>query len=182
MDLKNFLIIVVCIILLVAGTKSCNSKKSAPADSGVKQEQAADDNITLTGLDGINYSIKDINPSTITYLQTKSEYKDLYTEGKKFAVYYVGADCPYAQAFIDNVDPLKTNPEYTDKYNFYAEEAAGMKTFSSIEDQQADMDFSNNCHEFCIVNPAKGKMFAIDGIGYDEAQKLGSIFEQLKDW
>ena len=41
---------------------------------------------------------------------------------------------------------------------------------------------TNLCHEFCVVNPVKDEIFAIDGIGYKEASKIADILEQLKDW
>ena len=137
--------------------------------------------VELTGLDGINYSFTKIPDSVVTYLKDKSNYKDLYTD-KKFVIYYVGADCPYAQSFIETFEPLKANESYMDTYNFYAEEASGSKTFSNMEDAQADISFSNMCHEFCVVNPKINEIFSIDGIGDAEIAKIESIIEQLKAW
>lgn len=175
--MKKLLLPLLAISIAVLGLYGCGKKTAVtnvPAAQEVKEP-------VLTGLDGINYSFKTLQDSTVNYLKTKSEYKDLYTD-KKFAVYYVGADCPYAQAFIDTIEPLKNVPEMAEKYNFYAQEAAGMKTFASMDEANADVDFSNTCHEFCIVKPDTNQVFSIDGIGYDEASKLDKIFEQLKDW
>ena len=61
-------------------------------------------------------------------------------------------------------------------------EASGMKTFSSQEDAQADIDFNNSCHEFCVVNTKNGQMFAIDGVGETEASTVGLILFQLANW
>lgn len=182
MNLKNVTIAIICFVILVIGVQCCTMKKPQSSNTPTsKQEQTSIQQIKLTGLDGINYPIKGLPESTVTYLKTKSQFKDLYTD-KKFAIYYVGADCPYAQAFINAIDPLKSSTEYTDKYNFFPKEASGIKQFDSMEDAQADVNFSNTCREFCIVNPAKNQIFAIDGIGNEEAAQLGSIFEQLKDW
>ncbi len=181
--MKNSMLAAVCILILGLGISGCGQKpkQQTTVPAAKEQAEAQKPAIKLTGLGGIKYSVKNIPENTVNYVKTKSEYKELYTD-KKFAIYYVGADCPYAQTFIDTVEPLKNSTEYSDKYNFYPQQAAGLKEFSSLEEAQADVDFSNMCNEFCIVNPAKNQIFSIDGIGSEEAAKLGSIFEQLKDW
>ena len=51
-----------------------------------------------------------------------------------------------------------------------------------MEEANANIAFSNKCQEFCIVNPNKNEVFSINGIGYEEASKLESILNQLKNW
>lgn len=174
--MKKTIMSMLCLVLVAAGLYGCGTQKAAQP---VQQPQ--EEKIQLTGLDGINYAIKTLPDNVVQYLKTKSEYKDLYTD-KKFVIYFVGADCPYAQAFIDAIDPVSSNSEFSSKYNFYPQEASGSKTFDNMDDANADIEFSNTCHEFCIVNPSKNEIFAIDGVGYEEAEKVGSIIEQLKDW
>lgn len=178
--MKKTIIAIACTCLISIGLYGCGQKAQTPTQTN-SASPSASANPQLTGLDGINYSYKKLPDATVNYLKTKSDYKDLYTD-KKFAIYYVGADCPYAQAFIDNIEPLKDNSEIAEKYNFYPEEATGMKTYDSQEDAKAAIDFSNKCQEFCIVNPNTNEIFTIDGIGNKEAAKLSSIFEQLKNW
>ncbi len=176
---QKIILTIICVLLLIMGFKSCN--KTQPTKPTQSTVEKTSETIQLTGLDGINYAIKNLPDNVTQYLKTTSEYKDLYSN-KKLAIYYVGADCPYAQAFIDAIDPLREDSSYSEKYNFYPQAASGSKTFSTMEEAQADVDFSNICQEFCIIHPIKNQVFTINGIGYDEATKLGSIFEQLKDW
>ena len=135
----------------------------------------------LYGLKGMNYSFSTLKPETLEYLKTNSEYKD-YFDGKKLVIYFTGANCPYAQVFETALSTVKNNSTYSSEFNFYAQNASGMKTFSSQADAQADIDFSNSCHEFCIVNTKNGQMFAIDGVGEEEAAQVGFVIIQLKDW
>ncbi len=135
----------------------------------------------LYGLKGINYSFSTLKPNVLEYLKNSSEYKN-YFDGKKLVIYFTGADCPYAQVFETALSTVKNDSTYSSEFNFYAQNASGMKTFSSRADAQADIDFNNKCHEFCIVNTKNGQMFAIDGVGAEEAAQVGFIIIQLKDW
>ncbi len=152
-------------------TKEHKSQNSTKSDEYPK----------LYGLKGINYSFSTLKPNVLEYLKTNSEYKN-YFDGKKLVIYYTGADCPYAQVFETALSSVKNDSTYSSGYNFYAQSASGMKTFSSQADAQADIDFSNKCHEFCIVNTKNAQMFAIDGVGVEEATQVGAIIIQLKDW
>ncbi len=182
--MQKLIITLICTLIVIIGITSCTNNKTNSAKNTQTQQtttQKKKKQIQLTGMEGIKYSIKQLPDNTVTYLKTKSEFKEFYTD-KKFAVYYVGADCPYAQIFIDTITPLKDNPSYSEKYNFYPQSVLGMKQFDTMEDAQASVDFSNTCQEFCIVNPATNEIFTIDGIGETEAAQLPSIMEQLKDW
>lgn len=183
--MQYFIATIIILLVIGMGISSCNNKKAQQAaqpEIETSQVAAPDFNIPqLTGMDGIDYSIKKLKDSTVTYLKTKSEYKDLYND-KKFVIYYVGADCPYAQDFINAIDPLSSDSTYTEKYNFYPQGASGMKKFDSMDDAQADLDFSNICQEFCVVNPPTNQIFSINGIGSKEAEKIPDILKQLLDW
>lgn len=182
MNNKIFLTII-CLLAIIFGIQIFSKKETkqkttlVPAVENIKENKTFE----LKNLEGIDYSIKDLPENTITYLKTKSEFKDLYKD-KKFVIYYIGADCPYAQTFINTIEPLTKDSAITEKYNFYPQEAAGMTTFSSMEEAQASLDFSHTCQEFCIVNPARNQVFAIDGIGEQEAGQINNILEQLKEW
>lgn len=182
--MQKLLIALICILIIIFGITSCTNNKIKPNKKTPLQQTNIQKNkktIQLTGVEGIKYSIKQLPETTVTYLKTKSEFKELYTD-KKFAIYYVGADCPYAQLFINTINPLKEDPSYSEKYNFYPQSVLGMEQFKTMEDAQASIDFSNTCQEFCIVNPATNEIFTIDGIGEKEAAKLPNIMEQLKNW
>ena len=183
--MKYFIAILILLLVIGMGVLSCNSKKAQEAQKPEIETSSVASSIPefpkLTGMEDIDYSVKTLLDGTVTYLKTKSEYKDLYTD-KKFVIYYVGADCPYAQAFINALDPLITDTTYTEKYNFYSQGASGMKKFATMEDAQADLDFSNICQEFCIVNPKTNQVFSINGIGDKEAEKIPDIIKQLLDW
>ncbi len=183
--MRYFIATLIILLVIGIGVSSCNSKKAQQTQKPeieTSHVASTDHNIpTLTGMDGIDYVIKTIPYNTVTYLKTKSEFKKLYTD-KKFIIYYVGADCPFAQALIKAIDPLSADSLYTEKYNFYPQGASGIKRFDSIEEAQADADFSNICQEFCVVNPSSDQIFSINGIGYKEAEKIPDILKQLLDW
>lgn len=163
--MKKTIITLLCIMCLIICVKNCTGKKE----------------IQLTGVEGINYSFDTLPNNVVEYLKNKSNYKNLYKD-KKFIIYYVGADCPYAQLFINTIEPLKSNTDISNNYNFYAETASGFKRFESMEDANAHLKFSDKCQEFCIINPAQNKIFSINGIGYEETSKLETIIKQLKNW
>lgn len=178
--MKNWVIIVVCILLLL-GIHSCNKKKEAgPA----KVNKIAEKQLNITGLQGLKYSIKDLPDSIIPYLKTKSDYKDYYNQNKKFVIYFTVDGCPYNKAFVNSLEPFKTNSEYSAVYNFYAQNGNRSVSFDNMEDFQADEDFHKACSSFCIVNPVKKQVFAInDGAAYkDLSANMGKILDKLKNW
>lgn len=182
---QKLIISIIAIIILAMGISSCNGNKQKTNTNNLPNTQTAQTSKTatvpkLTGLDNIDYSIKTLPDDIVTYLKTQSDYKEHYS--KKLAIYYIGADCPYAQAFITTIEPLKNDPTYSEQFNFYPEQASGMKTYSTMEEAQTAINFSNTCQEFCIINTETNQIFTINGIGDSEAAKLPEIFEQLKDW
>ena len=72
------------------GVSSCNSKKAQEAQKPEIETSSVASSIPefpkLTGMEDIDYSVKTLLDGTVTYLKTKSEYKDLYTD-KKFVIY-----------------------------------------------------------------------------------------------
>lgn len=187
--MKNKIIIsIIVLILLAMWISSCNKKQPEQTQNTQPQIETTPVASTpmikrpvLTGMDNIDYSIKTIPSNLVKYLKTSDEYKNYYTD-KKFVVYYVGADCPYAQAFMDKLDPIRNNPTYTNSYTFKPESAAGFKQYKTMEEAQNNANFSNLCQEFCIVNPKADELFTINGIGYNETEKLLDILNQIKNW
>lgn len=177
--MKNLLILIGAIAIIFFAFKMQNSSTAPKTNPATKQTAST---LNTTGLSGINYSQSVLTDDMVTYLKNKSEYKD-YLD-KKLVIYPAGASCPYAHAFERAVKKIRQNPSYEEEYNFYALDASGsgMMTFSTMEEAQAHVNFSNTCHEFCIINPKNNEIFAIDGVGYEEAERLGEIFTQLENW
>lgn len=186
-NMKKVYITIAIISVLAIAFSSCNKKQpeEQPTQPSIETSTVASTPTikrpVLTGMDNIDYSIKNIPTDIVKYLKTTSEYKNLYTD-KKFVIYYVGADCPYAQAFMDKIDPIRNDPTYTEFYNFYPEAASGTKQYSTLNEAQRSVEFSNLCQEFCIVNPLANELFTINGIGYNETEKLLDILNQIKNW
>lgn len=166
---KFILFCFACLMLLTA----CNSNNNKNTDTNKYPN--------LTGLDGISYSFTTISPDVVEYLKTSEDYSKFYTKDKKFVIYFI-ANCPYAQMMINAMIPLRNDADMRSKYGFYPQDAMMYKIFKSVNEQQAYLSFSKSCKEFCIVNPLKNQIFAIDGIGKNEADKVSSIMEQLKEW
>lgn len=177
----NSLYFTVFTLISIMKPKSTKVPKTAVETSRIIKNSNSSEYPTLEGISGVNYSFKTLKSDTLTYLKTKSEYKDYFT-GKKLVIYFTGADCPYSEMFESAFEPIRNNQEYTSQYNFYGRNASGYKSYESMEDANADMDFENSCHEFCILNTKNGQIFAIDGIGDSEAKNINSIIEQLQDW
>lgn len=182
--MKNLVIILLCVGFLFFALKSCNTEKTKTIEAQKSTISLAKPTISLTDMDGINYKISQLTDSTLEYLKNKSEYKSLFDNSdRKIVIYYVGANCPYAQAFIDALKPIEENPQYSSEFIFQAKDiSSGLQSFETMEDAQAEVNFSNTCHEFCIINPKNNEIFAIEGTGLEEAKKLPDIIEQLRNW
>lgn len=128
-------------------------------------------------------NIAAIPPEVAEYVKTATKYNGLYNENKKFAVYFTGMDCPYGQSFANSINEIANNPTYQQYYNFLPLQAVRMESFTSREDADNNSAFYNLCHEFCIVNPIKNELYAIEGgVGEEEAAKVQTTFEDLKNW
>lgn len=176
--MKNLIFFILCLALFIF---MCvyDDNKTIEAE---KQNKSAQTQVNFANLEGIDYSIKDLSDSEVEYLKQSSPYKDLYGD-KKLVIYFVGANCPYAKEFTEAIEPLTGRSEYSSKYNFYPDdEAEGFVRYNTMEEAQAAVDFSNACQSFCVVNPDKKQIFAIDGVEDKEAQKIGLILDELKEW
>ncbi len=173
--MKNILIFILLLGLLY-GLSTLNKGRS-PIEiiSGNKTEK-----ITLSGLEGINYSIVDIPGEVMVYLET-DKYKNV-PSNKKIVRYFAGTGCPYGDTFAKAIQPLANSLEYTSKYYFNREKVISYKKFKDRKSAQIAMDFERLCKEFCIINPEKSQIFRISGVGFEEAVKLPVIVEQLKNW
>ena len=136
----------------------------------------------LIKLHNVNYSFKKIPDNVIQYLQNNSEYKELYNTNKKIVIYFTGANCPYVQGFDDKINYLQQKTKYNEKYSFVGLNASDTKYYKTKEDAKKDIELSNMCKEFCIINPNSQEIFSINGVGTNETSQLESIFYQLKDW
>lgn len=195
--LKNIFIIIVLMVILLAGIKTYESPHGL-MDTYGNQEQKIDENTSIAGLDGIDYTVNDLTPPMVKFLQTESAYKDSYQRGKKFVISpFSKGGCPYGNAFIDSFNKIRKNEEYNAAYDFYdSGETMGDDTYTTFtivgsdpketEDKVMQLtakgNFEGLCGMFCIVNPSKEKVFSFSGIGPKKAKKLKSIFEQLKNW
>lgn len=182
--MKKTIIAIACTCALSFCLFGCGAKNETTTTSTQTTPPAVEQvgkNPSLTGLDNVNYSYKKLSNETVNYLKNQSEYRDLYTN-KKFAVYYVGDDCACAKGLIDNIEPLKNNPEISKKYNFYPQQTPTTENPDSTEITKAANDFADICQEFCIVNPNTNEVFTINNIDNEQTAQLSSIFEQLKNW
>ena len=162
------LIIITVIVLNINSTKS--NKLKSPSK-----------NLASISLDNINHSIKPLPDEVVSFLKTSSDYKDIYND-KKVVIYFTGADCPYGNVFEKSIKEYRKNASSNEYYEFQAKSASGIHWYKSNQEAQVALQFSNLCHEFCVVNPIKKEIFSIDGVGTEEAQKIGTILEQLKNW
>lgn len=124
-----------------------------------------------------------ISSDIVDYLKKSPKYGAYYNANKKFAIYFTGANCPYAQTFVNAMNSIVNNSAAQQYYNFFPIDVnQGAQRFSSMEEAQKDVNFNNLCHEFCIVNPKSNELFYFDGIGEEEAAKLPTLFADLKNW
>lgn len=147
-----------------------------------------------TGLDGVSTDTVVIPTQVVEYLKTSEKYANYYGANKKFAIYFTGANCPYAQAFQSAMEPIVNDVSYQQYYNFLARDANQTSEVFTVsgtspgEPNQAaiqannEINFRNLCHEFCIVNPVKNEIFYIKGVGEKEAAKIATVFFNLKNW
>lgn len=136
----------------------------------------------LIKLHNVDYSFRKLPNNVIQYLQSNSEYKDLYNTNKRIVIYFTGANCPYVQGFDDKINYLQQKTEYNEKYSFIGINASETKYYKTKQDAKNDIELYKMCKEFCIINPQKQEIFSINGIGTNETSQLESVFYQLKNW
>lgn len=136
--------------------------------------------VNLNDLGNINYSFNQVPKDVTEFFKTNSDYSKIYNN-KKIVVYYTGAGCPYGRIFEKSIKRFKTKNN-SDYYTFHSESATGFHKYSSKQEAETSIKFANLCHEFCVINPKKEEIFAIDGVGEEEAQKLDLILEALLTW
>lgn len=169
-NLLKCLILLIVIIVSVLNINSKNDRLLSSPKSFVS-----------ISLSDINHSIKPLPNEVIDFLKTSSDYKDIYKD-KKVVIYFTGADCPYGKVFEKSINEFRKNSASNVYFKFHTESASGIRWYKSNQEANAALQFSNLCHEFCVVNPVKNEIFSIEGVGTEEAQKIGAILEQLKNW
>jgi len=126
---------------------------------------------------------KKLAPELVDYLKKSNKYGTYYNQNKKFAIYFTGMNCPYGEAFANAMSAIVNDPSYKDSYNFYAMDANQTSAqFNSNEEAKNDVDFSNLCNAFCIVNPSKNELYYLDGVGEEDAANIKTTFDNLKAW
>lgn len=71
-------------------------------------------NATTTGISfpGITTGFNKISNNLEIYLKSYPNQSDKYNANKKYAVYFTGLNCPYAQSFISSLNTVVDNPYY----------------------------------------------------------------------
>ena len=92
-------------------------------------------------------------PPVVAYLQNSLLYDNIYNENQKFVVYFTDMQPVYPSSFL---------PE--------------------TGETAADRGFTDLCGQFCIINPARGEIFYITGIGEEDSRELRHIFDALEQW
>lgn len=133
-------------------------------------------------INNLKYHYVKFSPDTVDYLKNKSEYSELYKQGKKLVVYAHCDYCPYIKRIEFAVNELSKRPEYKDYYNFYLQDAPGYKTFESNKDMKAFTIFFNRCNSFCIVNTKTNELFTITGNRTVFADNLHYILDAVMRW
>lgn len=131
---------------------------------------------------GIDTDILKLPSSVTEYLSVSSKYSSFYKQGKKFVIYFTGIDCPYGKTFQDRLELLAKTPSTQQEYAFIPTEISKTHYFRSRQEAEAEIEFNNLCHEFCLINPRKQELFYINGIGEKEAELLTDIFKTLQSW
>ena len=161
---------------------SQNKSKPKSRYSGIKTNLKTI-NKELSKIKNIDYDFYEIYPSLQKYINTESELKEIYYEGKKIVCYWYGTNCPYGNAFSDAMNKLRDDKNYKDYYYFRAKEA---KRISIRADSEEEMQIKNDYMfakgAFCIFNPEKNQVLTIHGVGREEAAQMKNILDELLYW
>lgn len=177
--MRNILIVLfISVILAILGNNNANKNKFTKISKPTSTK-----NITISGLDGLGFSFKNIPNAVDNYLKNYSEIKDYYNADKKIVIYFrsewPGLKLPEKE-LEEAVRPYMTSNEYTESYNFY--NFPIKKSREKREIMEAQIQFINTCNIFCIINPKTKQLFSADSITIRQIVKIGSIIKQLKDW
>lgn len=119
-------------------------------------------------------------PSVVAYLQNSLLYGNFYNENQKFVVYFTDMQPFYPSSFLPAVEQIEQNPVFAKEYAFLPRRTE--VSLPETEETAADRGFADLCGQFCIINPARGEIFYITGIGEEDSRELRHIFDALEQW
>ncbi len=119
-------------------------------------------------------------PPVIAYLQNSLLYGNFYNENQKFVVYFTDMQPVYPSSFLPAVEQIEQNPVFAKEYAFLPRRTE--VSLPETGETAADRGFTDLCGQFCIINPARGEIFYITGIGEEDSRELRHIFDALEQW
>lgn len=119
-------------------------------------------------------------PPVVAYLQNSLLYGNFYNENQKFVVYFTDMQPVYPSSFLPAVEQIEQNPVFAKEYAFLPRRTE--VSLPETGETAADRGFTDLCGQFCIINPARGEIFYITGIGEEDSRELRHIFDALEQW
>lgn len=119
-------------------------------------------------------------PLVVAYLQNSLLYGNFYNENQKFVVYFTDMQPVYPSSFLPAVEQIEQNPVFAKEYAFLPRRTE--VSLPETGETAADRGFTDLCGQFCIINPARGEIFYITGIGEEDSRELRHIFDALEQW
>lgn len=119
-------------------------------------------------------------PPVVSYLQNSLLYGNFYNENQKFVVYFTDMQPVYPSSFLPAVEQIEQNPVFAKEYAFLPRRTE--VSLPETGETAADRGFTDLCGQFCIINPARGEIFYITGIGEEDSRELRHIFDALEQW
>lgn len=119
-------------------------------------------------------------PPVVAYLQNSLLYGNFYNENQKFVVYFTDTQPVYPSSFLPAVEQIEQNPVFAKEYAFLPRRTE--VSLPETGETAADRGFTDLCGQFCIINPARGEIFYITGIGEEDSRELRHIFDALEQW
>lgn len=116
----------------------------------------------------------------VAYLQNSLLYGNFYNENQKFVVYFTDMQPVYPSSFLPAVEQIEQNPVFAKEYAFLPRRTE--VSLPETGETAADRGFTDLCGQFCIINPARGEIFYITGIGEEDSRELRHIFDALEQW
>ena len=121
-----------------------------------------------------------LTPPVVAYLQNSLLYGNFYNENQKFVVYFTDMQPVYPSSFLPAVEQIEQNPVFAKEYAFLPRRTE--VSLPETGETAADRGFADLCGQFCIINPARGEIFYITGIGEEDSRELRHIFDALEQW
>ena len=113
-------------------------------------------------------------------MQNSLLYGNFYNENQKFVVYFTDMQPVYPSSFLPAVEQIEQNPVFAKEYAFLPRRTE--VSLPETGETAADRGFTDLCGQFCIINPARGEIFYITGIGEEDSRELRHIFDALEQW